>query len=84
MKTASASEPATMGARLRKALNWGTVRSRITAIILLITAVSMAVVGILVSVIQYRGTLESVDSHLSHSETEVRNFAERGADLPPG
>ena len=79
MKTASASEPATMGARLRKALNWGTVRSRITAIILLITAVSMAVVGILVSVIQYRGTLESVDSHLSHSETVVRNFAERVA-----
>ncbi|NLW12930.1 MAG: HAMP domain-containing histidine kinase [Trueperella sp.] len=79
MKTASTPEPTSAGGRLRKTLNWGTVRSRVTAIILLVTALSMIVVGVLVSVIQYQDTLDSVDSHLSHSETEVRRFGARVA-----
>lgn len=79
MKSHASEEPKASG-RLRKALGWGTVRSRIAAIILLITAVSMAVVGVLVSVIQYRGTVNSIDAHLAHSEDEVVRFATRTAD----
>ncbi|VEI12746.1 sensor histidine kinase [Trueperella bialowiezensis] len=64
-------------ARIRKYFAGNTVRSRVTLIILLITALSMMVVGVVVGVIQYRSVLSSVDDHLKHSETEVREFADR-------
>lgn len=64
---------------LSKIVKLGTVRSRITGIIMLISMLSMIVVGILISALQYERICESIDSHLEHTENEVREFAKRAA-----
>lgn len=72
---------------LRERLGWGTVRSRVTAIIIAVTSLSMVVVGALVTAIQYNDAIDTAYKRLDHSENEVRQFAERttsaqGADYP--
>ena len=60
---------------LRSRLGLGTVRSRISGIIILITAISMILVGVGLFVIQIRAAHDRVNGALVHSEDTLRNFA---------
>ncbi|MFY9262630.1 MAG: HAMP domain-containing histidine kinase [Actinomycetaceae bacterium] len=62
---------------LRERLGVGTVRSRITVLIILITSLSMLAVGAILSYIQYDNVVDETYARLEHSENELRRFAER-------
>lgn len=61
----------------RSRLGLGTVRSRVTAITIALTTLSMVFVGALITFLQYDDALDTAYARLEHSENEVRQFAER-------
>lgn len=78
------SQPADEKRSIRERLGIGTVRSRISTIIIAITALSMLFVGTIIGVLQYNRVIDSVTAHLEHAEYEVRRFAERSGDEASG
>lgn len=61
----------------RERLTPNTVRSQVTRLIIGFTTLSLALVGALLATFQNSEIHDAVESHLAHSEDEVRQFAVR-------